>query len=42
MKCTDKIYKYIIDHSHDFTKDDILNQKGPTAQEIGDALGIFA
>lgn len=41
MKRIDKISKYIVDHSHDFTKDDILNQKGPTAQEIGDALDIL-
>lgn len=41
MKRIDKIYKYILDHSHDFTKEDILNQNGPTAQAIGDTLDIL-
>lgn len=41
MKRIDKIYNYILEHSKDFTKEDILNHNGPTAQEIGDTLDIL-
>ena len=41
MKRIDKIYNYILEHSKNFTKAEILNNNGPTAQEIGNALDIL-
>lgn len=41
MKRIDKIHNYILEHSKNFTKAEILNNNGPTAQEIGNALDIL-
>ena len=41
MKRIDKIYDYILQSSKTFDKDKLLEQKGFSAQEIGDALDIL-
>jgi transcriptional regulator with AAA-type ATPase domain len=41
MKRIDKIYNYILKNSKNFNKDKFLDQKGFSAQEIGEKLDIL-
>ncbi len=41
MKRIDKIYNYIFKNSNNFNKDNFLDQKGFSAQEIGEKLDIL-
>ena len=41
MKRIDKVYDYILQNSKNFDKDELLERKGFSAQEIGDTLDIL-